>query len=208
MTTYNTTSQWESSRSRRRIGFAGCIVTLAAGAYMLLVYLNEGAYVYTSSGGFSLTIALFFFVITLVPLTYAYGRRLHPRSVDVTSEKLLLNFPEGRVDEYKWADGPVDMAVDSRTAPPGKRRPAGLEVTVWIPVGGRDPGSAAFRPQELQLSGQAFDEIRRRMEEAGYSAVESVNKWDIPENVPRRKALTQKSRGTIWRFEKLSPKQG
>ena len=172
---------------------------------MLIDYIMEGKYEDTVSGGFPLAVSLFFFAITLVPLTYAFGRRLHPASVEVTSDKLVLAFPNG-IDEYKWADGPVDMALDTRTAAPRRRLPAGLEVVMWIPVSGRDPNTAAFRPQELQLSAQAFEEIRGKMEEAGYSAVESASTWEVPEKVPRRKSIAQKSRGTVWRFEKTAEK--
>jgi hypothetical protein len=172
-----------------------------------MAYLREGAYAITTNGGFPLTIAFLLFALTLIPLVYAFGRRLHPRSVEVTQEKLILSFLGGKVDEFKWTDGPVDMALDTRTAPPGKRRPAGLEVTMWVPVAGRDPGSVAFRPQELQLSAQAFEEIRHRMEEGGYSAIEDTSKWEVPEGVRRRRAISQKSRGTVWRFERPRPKE-
>jgi hypothetical protein len=172
------------------------LVLIGFGCYVTYLYIREGGSTYDISESFQAVTALFFFIAATVPLAFAYARRLHPSSVDVSEDTLTLETPKHGKRELKWKDGPVDMAIDSRTAPPGKRRPAGLEAIIWVPVEGRDPGSYAVRPQELHMSGQALDEIKRRMEDAGFISVQ-VNRDELrPGNPPRRLA------GTLWRFDR------
>ena len=171
MTRYNTRPQFEESLERRRVGLIALFLMWAAGAYFLVEYLRVELVVGSLASGIPLFLAVLLFAFSLVPLTSALGRRLHPTGVEVSPRGLTLEFARGAPRTIPWADRPVDAAYDTRSAPRDRRHPPGMEVTVWVPVPGRDPTASSFRPEELRVSGKAFDEIRKGMRQAGFRAV-------------------------------------
>jgi hypothetical protein len=167
------------------------ILLLAAGTYMLLVYVLEGAGQYRFSGTFPLMLALFFYAFSLIPISLAFSKREHPVRVEALNESLRLMYLDGRTLDRRWTEGPVDLAHDRRKAT--RKSPPGLEVTLFVPVGGSDPQVPALRPQELVVSGRAFEDILSRMEGAGYKAKNST---------------LGKAQITIWSFEKAPEPDG
>lgn len=105
----------------------------------------------------------------------ALVRRPHPVAVEVRDDGLVLRFEEAPMVRRAWTDPPLDLAYDARTAPHGHRGTPGAEVQLYLPVEGRDPGTRALRPLEVDVSGQAFDEVKARMAEAGFRAV--TRRW-------------------------------
>ena len=169
---FDTRPQYEQSRERRALGLALFGILFALGAYFLiswdLALRRYGPYL-TSGVPLLLAIVLLFF--SLGGLVLAFSRRIHPVAVELTPQELILTRSDGRRRVLRWKDRPVDVAYDSRSSPAdGGGRP-GWEVRVWVPVEGRQPGSEAFRPEELILSGRAFDEIKMRMRRAGFRVV-------------------------------------
>jgi hypothetical protein len=171
MTRYDTRAQYLASRERRWIGALGGILLLGFAGY----FVAEYAYLVATSDHpvttFYIVLALFVGFLSLVPFSIAFLRRMHPTVVEVLPEGLRLDYPGGKEVGLPWASPPVDYAWDTREAPASQQWPPGLEVQLWITLPGRYPESTPFRPQELFLSGKAFDEIRVRMAKAGYRPV-------------------------------------
>jgi hypothetical protein len=187
MATYDTSVQHQLQSSRRRTGLIALAVMVTAGTYFLVVYLREGILAYGFSGSLPLAYALFFYAFSLIPLSMALGRRDHPVRVEMTAESLRFVYADGRGESRPWSTAPIDMAHDFRKTTARRKAPVGMEVEAWVPVKGMDAQVDAIRPQQLTLSGQAFDEACRRMEAAGCRATSSA--WGHGRG------------GTIWRFE-------
>ncbi len=186
MASYDTSVQYEMHRSRRRQGMAGTAILVALGVYFLIGYLREGALQYGIAGSLPLAISFFCFALSILPLSIGFGGREHPVRIEMTSEAFRMIYQDGRNDERKWAEAPIDTARDLRKATAGTKARPGLEVNAWVPVKGMDPQVDAFRPQQLTLSGQAFDEARRRMSAAGCET----------DSHPWREGR----KGTMWKF--------
>ena len=168
MTRYDTSAQRDAARTRRLWGLVGTVVLLVLAVWYLRIFVAYGANTYYTAASFSLALAIFLLVLTIVPLSLVIGNRPHPSAVEVMASGLTLSYPEGREDRRSWDTGPLDTALDTRDAPPGRRRPHGTEVTVWVNMPGREEHTNAVRPVMMVLSGEAFDEVRRYVLSAGY----------------------------------------
>ena len=171
MTRYETRAQYLASRERRWGGTVGGLLLLGLAGY----FVAEYAYLVDTSDHpvttFYLVLALLAGFLSLVPFSIGFLRRMHPTSVEVRPDGLVLQYPKDQEKKLPWASPPVDYAWDTRPAAVSERRPPGLEVQLWVTLPGRYPESTPFRPQELFLSGQAFDEIQGQMRRAGYRPV-------------------------------------
>ncbi len=171
MSHHDTQAQYLASRERRWGGAVGGLLLLGLAGY----FVAEYAYLVATSDHpvttFYLVLALLVGFLSLVPFSIGFLRRMHPTSFEVLPAGLLLQYPKGKEVKLPWASPPVDYAWDTRDAPVSQRRPAGLEVQLWVTLPGRYPESTPFRPQELFVSGRAFDEIRAQMTRAGYRPV-------------------------------------
>lgn len=171
MTKYDTQAQRKVRAGRRRLNLAVGVVLVALGAYILGSYLVAFYSPYPQPTSFGALLGIFLFCASLIPFSQAFVRRPHPDSLEVRDDALVLRFGDGKILRYAWEAKPVEFAYDSRTAPYGKRAYEGMEVQLYIPEEGREPGSRAFRPQEVDVSGPAFDEVKKAMERAGWRAV-------------------------------------
>lgn len=170
MTRFDTSVQYHSWRERRLVGLALTALLVIAAVAVVVEYVHAVATSPSPLSTFPLAAALLLGCLALVPFAVGLGRREHPTQVEVTDEALTLTFQGGRTARYPWADGPLDLALDGRSAQ--HHRPAeGMECKVWIPVQGRDPQVPAFRPLELIVSGAAFEGMSAGMARAGFRPV-------------------------------------
>ncbi len=186
MAVYETRAQYEAQRSRRVLGLSATVVLLALGVYFIVVYIREGSLAYGYAGSLPLAFAFLAFALSIFPLSIGIGRREHPVRIEMTPEVFRMVYSGGRKDERPWNRAPIDTAHDLRKATSRRKPPRGLEVIAWVPIVGVDPQVEAFRPQQLTLSAEAFDEARRRMATAGCTESSSP--------------LREGKKGTLWRF--------
>lgn len=175
MTRYDTRAQVTVRRARQRRNIAYGIVLLALGAYILGSFVYEVETSNPPQTSFGAVLGVFLLCLSLVPFSQAFVRRPHPEVIEVRDDALVLRFPGGTMRRMAWEDRPIDMAYDARKAPYGKKPYEGMEVQVYIPTEGRDPGVASLRPQEIDVSGAAFEEMKDRMAKAGFRAV--ARRW-------------------------------
>lgn len=168
MTRFDTTAQAHLRQSSRRLNLLLACALLAIATYLTVAYLIAYFSPYPPYTSFALVLGILVYCFAAIPLTQAVIRRPHPEVVDVREEGLILRFRKGDPVRIAWEDRPVHLAYDERASKGHRRRAEGMEVQVYVPRPGRHPGTEAFRPQELDVSGLAFDEIKRHMRQAGF----------------------------------------
>ncbi len=168
MTRYDTAAQARLRTGSRRLNLVLAAILIAGATYLLASYIVLSLSPYPPLNAFELVLAILVYCLAAIPLSQAFIRRPHPESVEVREEGLFLRFAKRPPVRIAWEDRPVTLAYDDRELRGIHRRPEGMEVAVYIPLPGRDQGSPAFRPMEIEVSGDAFDEIAKRMKQAGF----------------------------------------
>ncbi|MDE1821669.1 MAG: hypothetical protein KGJ23_11785 [Euryarchaeota archaeon] len=168
MTRYDTTAQARLRASSRRLNLVLAGVLLGVATWLLVGYILQSLSPYPPYTTFQVLLAILVYCIAAVPLSQAFLRRPHPESVETRDDALVLRFRKGEPIRIAWEDRPVSMAYDDRELRGGRGRSPGMEVVVYVPLPGREEGTETFRPMELDLSAQAFDDVKKRMKGAGF----------------------------------------
>lgn len=168
MTLYDTQAQARLRLGSRRMNLVLAGALFAVATYLLSSYIYLSFTPYPPLNAFEMVLAILVYCLAAIPLSQAFIRRPHPETVEVREEGLYLRFAKRDPIRIAWEERPVSMAYDERELKGFRRRPEGMEVAVYVPLPGRDAGSPAFRPMELEVSGQAFDEMKQRMRQAGF----------------------------------------
>jgi hypothetical protein len=140
-----------------------------------------GSYVYLTTTAdpprttFQVVLGIFILCLSIYPFSQALVRRPHPESIEVRDDALVLRFPSGRIVRRAWEDRPVEFAYDARKIVERGGSAEGMDVRLFMPEPGRREGTTAFRPMEVEVSGDAFEAVKREMAKAGFRAV--ARKW-------------------------------
>ncbi len=189
MTRYDTSAQARLRQSSRRLNLVFAGVLFAIGTWLIASYITLYLSLFPPTTTFELLLGVLVYCFASIPLSQALIRRPHPETVDVREEGIILRFRKGGPIRIAWEDRPVSMAYDERGVKgslPRHPRIEGMEVQVYLPRPGREPGTETFRPMELDLSGEAFDEIEREMKRAGFR--------------PRRRTWSRRRPGEMVEF--------
>lgn len=175
MTRYDTSGQAASRREHRRWNIVAAIALFGFGAYVLGSYIYAALSPYPQPTTFGMILGIGIICLGFLPLSQAYIRRPHPETVEVREDAFVLRYQEGPPRRISWEDRPVSFAYDLRKVSGRHRRPEGMDVHLYVPVPGKREETTAFRPEEVHVSGKAFDEVKARMQKAGFRAV--ARRW-------------------------------